>query len=130
MPKTILIVEYSKLNMKLFTGLLQADGYRTVLSVDGADCIQLAREHRPDLILMDIQLPGVSGLEHIQALKADDALKHIPIIACTSYAMKGDKERCLNAGCDGYISKPIAMGSFLDTIAQLIGQSAPEPSAA
>ena len=130
MPKTILIIEDDELNMKLCRDLLQAHGYTTVQSVDGSDCIQLAREHRPDLILMDIQLPDVSGTEHTKVLKADDELKHIPVIACTAFAMKGDEERILAAGCDGYISKPISVASFIDDIARYIGQSAPEPSPA
>jgi len=126
MSRTILIVEDNELNMKLFNDLLQAHGYNTVQSVDGMDVLSLAREHRPDLILMDVQLPKVSGLAHTMALKADDELKDIPVIACTAYAMKGDEAKILDAGCDGFIAKPISVPSFLATIAQHLGLSAPE----
>ena len=117
MPKTVLIVEDDKANMMLFMAVMQGNGYDTLQSVNGADCIQLAREHRPDLILMDIKLPTVSGLEHIRALKADSELKNIPVIAVTAFAMKGDEERILAAGCDAYITKPIDFDSFLATVA-------------
>lgn len=120
MVKTILIVEDNELNMKLFNDLLQAGGYETLQSVDGVNTMQLAREHRPDLIIMDIQLPEVSGLEHIKMLKADDDLKDIPVLAVTALAMKADEEEIIEAGCDGYISKPISVTSFFETVAKHI----------
>jgi len=120
MTKIVLIVEDDELNMKLCSDLLQAHGYTTVLSVDGMDVMDLAREHRPDLIIMDIQLPHKSGLEHTKQLKADDELKNIPVIAVTAFAMKGDEDRILAGGCDDYIPKPISVPSFLDTIAKHI----------
>ena len=97
MSKKILIVEDNDLNMKLFNDLLQANGYETVQTVDGRDALKLAREHTPDLILMDIQLPEISGLEVTKMLKADDDLKGIPVIAVTAFAMKGDEEKIREA---------------------------------
>lgn len=128
MNKTILIVEDDVPNMKLFNDLLQAQGYKTLQSVDGLDCLRLAREHRPDLILMDIQLPKISGAEHTRALKADDDLKDIPVLAVTAFAMLGDKEKILAAGCDDYISKPISVPNFLETVAHHIKLAAQKKS--
>jgi two-component system, cell cycle response regulator DivK len=116
MAKTILIVEDNELNMKLFNDLLQAHGYETIQSLHGKNAVQLAREHHPDLIIMDIQLPEVSGIEHTKNLKADDDLKDIPVIACTAFAMKGDEEKILEAGCDAYLAKPISVPLFLETV--------------
>jgi len=120
MVKTILIVEDNELNMKLFQDLLQAHGCNTVHSVDGRDTLQLTKKHGPDLILMDIRLPEVSGMDHIKSLKADDDLKDIPVIAVTAYAMKGDKEKILEAGFDGYISKPISVPHFLGEVKKFL----------
>jgi two-component system, cell cycle response regulator DivK len=120
MPKKILIVEDNELNMKLFNDLLQAHGYETIQTMDGRDVLQLARDHAPDLIIMDIQLPEISGLEVTKMLKADDGLKNIPVIAVTAFAMKGDEEKIREGGCEGYIAKPISVPSFLDTIAKFL----------
>ncbi|MGB0671714.1 MAG: response regulator [Rhodospirillales bacterium] len=116
MSKTILIVEDNELNMKLFNDLLQAHGYETVQTKDGRTAMQLARDHHPDLILMDIQLPEISGLEVTKMLKADDDLKAIPVIAVTAFAMKGDEEKIRQGGCEGYIAKPISVPTFLETV--------------
>jgi len=116
MAKTVLIVEDNELNMKLFNDLLEAHGYRTLQTRDGLSALDIAREHHPDLILMDIQLPEVSGLEVTKWLKEDDNLRHIPVIAVTAFAMKGDEQRIREGGCEAYISKPISVGSFLATI--------------
>ncbi len=121
MTKTILIVEDNELNMKLFNDLLQAHGYDTVQTMDGRDAIKLAREHKPDLVLMDIQLPEISGLEVTKMMKADDELKSIPVIAVTAFAMKGDEEKIREGGCEGYIAKPISVPTFLATVAQFLG---------
>lgn len=121
MSKTILIVEDNELNMKLFNDLLQAHGYDTVQTMDGRDAIKLAREHKPDLVLMDIQLPEISGLEVTKMMKADDDLKSIPVIAVTAFAMKGDEEKIREGGCEGYIAKPISVPTFLETISQFLG---------
>lgn len=120
MSKTILIVEDNELNMKLFHDLLDAHGYTTIQTRNGVDALELAREHKPDLILMDIQLPEVSGLEVTRWIKDDDELCEIPIVAVTAFAMKGDEERIRDGGCEGYISKPISVVHFLKTIGQLI----------
>jgi two-component system cell cycle response regulator DivK len=121
MSKTILIVEDNDLNMKLFNDLLQAHGYSTVQTKDGREALKLARDHRPDLILMDIQLPEISGLEVTKMLKADENLKRIPVIAVTAFAMKGDEEKIREGGCEGYIAKPISVPNFLETVAKFLG---------
>jgi two-component system cell cycle response regulator DivK len=107
--------------MKLFNDLLQAHGYDTVQTKDGRDVMKLAREHKPDLILMDIQLPEISGLELTKMIKADDGLKHIPVIAVTAFAMKGDEEKIREGGCEGYIAKPISVPNFLKTLSEYLG---------
>ena len=114
--RTILIVEDNALNMKLFHDLLEAHGYHTLQTRDGLCAVELARKNKPDLILMDIQLPKVSGLEVTKWLKDDDELRYIPVIAVTAFAMKGDEERILASGCEGYISKPISVAHFLQRI--------------
>ena len=101
MAKTVLIVEDNELNMKLFHDLLEAHGYHTVGTRNGIEALELAREHRPDLILMDIQLPEVSGLEVTKWLKEDVELRAIPVVAVTAFAMKGDEERIRQGGCAG-----------------------------
>jgi two-component system cell cycle response regulator DivK len=121
MSKTVMIVEDNELNMKLFNDLLESRGYRVIQTRNGLEALDLARAHMPDLILMDIQLPEVSGLVVTKWLKDDDQLAHIPVIAVTAFAMKGDEERILQGGCEGYISKPISVSHFLETIAGYIG---------
>jgi two-component system, cell cycle response regulator DivK len=121
----VLIVEDNELNMKLFNDLLGAHGYRTIQTRNGFEALELARKHRPDLILMDIQLPEVSGLEVTKWLKDDDDLCRIPIVAVTAFAMKGDEERIRSGGCEAYISKPISVMAFLETVRKFIG--APKP---
>ena len=116
MPKTVLIVEDNELNMKLFNDLLEAHGYATIQTKSGVEAVELARRHRPNLILMDIQLPEVSGLEVTQWLKDDDELRTIPIIAITAFAMKGDEEKIRQGGCEAYLSKPISVVKFLETV--------------
>lgn len=116
MAKTVMIVEDNELNMKLFHDLLEAHGYRTVQTRNGVEALPLARLHRPDLILMDIQLPGVSGLEVTKSLKADPDLRSIPVVAVTAFAMKGDEERIRSGGCEAYLSKPISVAKFLETV--------------
>ena len=120
MYKTVLIVEDNELNMKLFTDLLQANNYKVIQATDGRDVIQITREQRPDLILMDIQLPEISGLDLTKMLKNDDDLKAIPVIAITALAMKGDEEKIIEGGCDGYIAKPISVSGFIQTINQFL----------
>ncbi len=121
MAKTVLVVEDNELNMKLFHDLLEASGYNIVQTRNGLEAIDLAREHRPDLILMDIQLPEVSGLEVTKWIKEDDDLRTIPVIAVTAFAMKGDEERIRQGGCEAYLSKPISVNTFLDTVKSYLG---------
>ena len=113
----VLVVEDNAANMKLAKFLLESVGH-TVLSATNAEAgLTMARDEQPDLILMDIQLPGMDGLEACALLKHDDATRAIPVIALTALAMKGDEERIRAAGCDGYIAKPMRYQSFLATIA-------------
>ena len=114
--KTVLIVEDNELNMKLFNDLLTAHGYTTVQTRSGVEAVQLARDHAPNLILMDIQLPEISGIQVIQWMKDDETLRHIPIVAITAFAMKGDEEKIRQAGCEAYLSKPISVVKFLETV--------------
>ncbi len=123
MQKTILIVEDNELNMKLFNDLLEAHGYKTLQTRNGKEALALARLHKPDLILMDIQLPEVSGLQVTQWIKEDEALRHIPVIAITAFAMKGDEERILAGGCEAYMSKPISILKFLETVRRFLNQA-------
>lgn len=116
MTKTVLIVEDNEMNMKLFNDLLQAHGYNTIQTNNGHEAKDLASTHQPDLIIMDIQLPEISGIEVTKILKAEEALAPIPIIAVTAFAMKGDEEKILEGGCDGYISKPISVPVFIETV--------------
>ncbi|MFN4012220.1 response regulator [Pannonibacter sp.] len=123
MAKTVLIVEDNELNMKLFHDLLEAHGYSTLQTRTGIEALNLARTHRPDLILMDIQLPEVSGLEVTKWIKEDDELSTIPVIAVTAFAMKGDEERIRQGGCEAYISKPISVAKFLETVRSYLGDA-------
>jgi two-component system cell cycle response regulator DivK len=116
----ILIVEDNELNMKLFHDLLEAHGYETLQTRDGMEALRLARQYTPDLILMDIQLPEVSGLEVTKWLKEDDDLKAIPVIAITAFAMKGDEEKIREGGCEAYIAKPISVAKFLQTVQDFV----------
>ncbi len=118
MPKTVLIVEDNELNMKLFNDLLQNNGYKTLLSVDGSDTMELARAHNPDLIVMDIQLPNMSGLERTKILKADEGLKNIPVIAVTAFSLEGGIEKILEAGCDDVLGKPIPISEFMELVSK------------
>ena len=120
MPKKVLIVEDNELNMKLFHDLLDAQGYQTLQTREGLEALTIAREERPDLILMDIQLPEISGLEVTKWLKEDEELCSSPVVAVTAFAMKGDEERIRQGGCEAYISKPISVSGFLETIRRLL----------
>ena len=119
--KTVLIVEDNELNMKLFNDVLEAHGYQTLQSSDGMEALSIAREHKPDLILMDIQLPEISGLEVTKWIKEDDNLRSIPVIAVTAFAMKGDEEKIREGGCEAYLAKPISVRHFLETVEHFLG---------
>jgi len=118
--KKILIVEDNELNLKLFCDLLRAHDYVPEAVDDGRVVMERARAFMPDLIIMDIQLPHVSGLELIEQLKADEVLKTIPVMAVTAYAAKGDEERIRAAGAEGYVAKPISLSRFVEAVEALI----------
>jgi len=118
--KKILVVEDNELNLKLFCDLLRAHGYEAEPVRDGRQAVERTRAFRPDLIIMDIQMPHVSGLELIEQLKSDEALKAIPVMAVTAYAAKGDEERIRDAGAEGYVSKPISLMKFVESVRMLL----------
>ncbi|WP_136163125.1 response regulator [Sphingomonas flavalba] len=120
MTKRVLIVEDNELNLKLFCDLLRAHAYECEPVRDGREAVERARAFAPDLVIMDIQLPHVSGLELIETLKADAALKAIPIMAVTAYAARTDEERIRGAGAEAYVSKPISVTRFVESVAALV----------
>ena len=120
MDKLILIVEDEPKNLTLFRDLLQRFGYATIEATNGRDGVELARARNPNLILMDIQLPVMDGLEATRILKLDAKTKNIPVLALTSYAMKGDRDKILKAGCDGYLAKPVDVREFLSAVARYL----------
>ncbi len=117
--KSVLVVEDNDVNMKLFHAVLEAHGCNVLQAKEGMEGLRMARKHRQDLIIMDNQLPDVSGLEVTKWLKDDENLKTTPVIAVTAFAMAGDKEKFLEGGCDAYIAKPISVASFLQTVERL-----------
>ena len=121
MSKRILMVEDTEDNRQILRDLFAATGYELLEAVDGAEGVAMARLHRPDLILMDIQLPVIDGYEATRRIKADPALSHIPIIAVTSYALSGDEARTRAAGCDGYIAKPFSPRTLLAKVQSFLG---------
>ncbi len=122
-PALILIVEDNEKNMKLARDVLQFNGFRTLEAVTAEQGLTLAAEHRPDLILMDIQLPGMDGITALKRLREDPATAEIKIIALTAFAMKDDRERFVNAGFDGYLSKPISIRELPSQVRQYLGPS-------
>ena len=123
MAKTVLVCEDDELNVKLFTDLLSSAGYHPLEARNGQQAIDLAQARCPDLITLDFRLPVLSGEEVVRRLKADPALRHIPVVAVTACAMVGDRERILAAGCDGYIAKPVSINAYLDTIAGFLAEA-------
>ena len=121
MNKTILVVEDQEDNRQILRDLLASSGFLMIEAHDGEQALAMARSQRPDLILMDIQLPEVSGLEVTKWLKEDAELKAIPVVAVTAFAMKGDEERIREGGCEAYLSKPISIGKFIETIRHFLG---------
>ena len=122
----ILVVEDNPANMTLATFLLKSAGHTVLSATDAETGLTLARNEQPDLILMDIQLPGMDGLQATALLKGDDSTRAIPVIALTALAMKGDEERIRAAGCDGYIAKPLAYREFLATISAHLENAPPK----
>ena len=123
MGQKILVVEDNELNLKLFCDLLGAHGYEAEPVRDGREAVERARSFRPDLVVMDIQMPWISGLELIEQMKADDELKATPIMAVTAYAAKGDEERIRDAGAEGYVSKPISLMRFIEAVRALLAEA-------
>ncbi|MEN6585536.1 MAG: response regulator [Sulfuricella sp.] len=123
MSAQVLVVEDTPANMKLVCMLLGKAGYRVLQADNAGDGIALARAHLPDLILMDIQLPGMDGLTATRLLKGADTTRHIKIVALTAFAMKGDEEKMITAGCDGYIAKPIQYKNFLAEVERMLALS-------
>jgi two-component system cell cycle response regulator DivK len=118
--KCVLIVEDNLLNMKLFSAMIASQGYDVLQASDGLGGLELAHQRHPDLIIMDVQLPDMSGLDATLTLKADESTRDILIIATTAYALRGDEEKIWASGCDGYMAKPIAISEFLDLVNSLI----------
>ena len=119
--KRILIVEDNELNMKLLRDVLEAQGYATITTAEGAASLDLARKNRPDLILMDLQLPDISGFDAVRQLKDHAETRPIPVVAVTAFAMVGDERKALTSGCDAYLAKPILLRDFLDLVEKFIG---------
>lgn len=119
--KKVLIVEDNELNLKLFKDLLDVQHCSTVETRDGKDAFDMAVREMPDLVIMDIQLPNISGIDIINKLKRDERVKHIPIVAITAFAMQDDEDKIRAAGCEGYLSKPIGIDSFYRMISPFIG---------
>ncbi len=124
MSNKILVVEDNEMNMQLFEYLLEESGFEIVKATTGEEALKLATESKPDLILMDIHLPGMDGLSVVRELKGKGDMDDVPILALTAHAMRGDKDRFLQAGCDGYISKPIDVKTFIPSIQQFLGNEA------
>ena len=126
MPKKVLVVEDNELNMKLFNDLLEANGYQVIQTRDGLSALELARQHRPDLILMDMSLPLIDGWAATRLLKTAPATAQIPIIALTAHAMDSDREKALAAGCDDFDTKPVELERLLEKIEALLKKSPPQ----
>jgi len=123
--KRILIVEDNELNMKLLRDVLEAYGYAPITTAEGMASLALAPEHRLDLILMDLQLPDISGLDAVRQLKDHEETRSIPVVAVTAFAMIGDERKALTCGCDAYLAKPILLRDFLNLVEKFIGGAAP-----
>lgn len=128
--KVILIVEDEQQNRKLIRDVLQLKGYRTIEAVNGVEGVEMAKQYKPDLILMDVQLPVMDGIEATRIIKEDNITQTIPVVAITAYAMPGDKERVLNAGCTDYISKPVHIKELLSRVADYLEERNTESSTA
>src|SRR3954453_16760897 len=128
-PKTVLIVEDNELNMKLWSDVLEAQGYGLFKTAFGIEALAIARDHQPNLILLDIRLPDISGFDVARRLKADEATRAIPVIALTAFAQAEHQREALESGCDGYISKPVNVVSFLETVESWLGVMVPAKSA-
>ncbi len=126
--KVVLVVEDNPTNMRLAHALLDAHGYIVLQATDGMEGWRMAQEYRPDVILMDMQLPELSGIDVTKRLKEDETLKSIPVIAISAFAMDGDEELYRESGCDGYIPKPISVDGFIETLERFAGEGEPNPA--
>jgi two-component system cell cycle response regulator DivK len=122
MTKRILVVEDQEDNRRIIRDLLSTRGYKLIEAQDGEAGVRLAKEHRPDLILMDIQLPVLDGYEATRRIKADPELRAIPIVVVTSYALSGDDQKAVAAGCDGYVAKPFSPRQLLATVRKFLDE--------
>ncbi len=122
MARRILVVEDNDLNRKLFCDVLKANGHEVVPVADGKNVLATARKFSPDLVIMDIQLPGVSGVDLIAEIKRDGELAKVPVLAVTAYAGKGDEERIRGAGAEDYLAKPVSIGPFMAAVRRLVGE--------
>jgi CheY-like chemotaxis protein len=129
-PKRVLIVEDNTDNRFIYSAMLRYAGYEVILAVDGPQGLELGRTQEPDIVLMDISLPGMDGLEVTRRLKADPATRSTPIVALTAHALPADRVRALEAGCDAYLAKPLAPPRLLDEVRRLIGPATAEPATA
>jgi len=120
--KSVLVVEDNEKNMKLFRDVLQATGYRTLEASTGEDAVEIALTHAPALVLMDVQLPGIDGVETLTRLRRDGRTASIPVLALTAQAMQGDRERFLETGFDGYLAKPVDVVELLRTVEEYCGR--------
>ncbi|WP_305097376.1 response regulator [Croceibacterium aestuarii] len=127
MTKRILVVEDNDLNRKLFCDVLQAGGFSVEPCADGESAIERARAFVPNLVIMDIQLHGISGLDLIAVIKRDVELRDIPVLAVTAYAGKGDEERIRETGAEGYLAKPVSIGPFMTAVKGLLERTPPRP---
>jgi len=125
--KRILVVEDNPLNMKLLRDVLEAHGYETIATGEGGAALPLASEHQPDLILMDLQLPDISGFDAVRQLKDHAPTRAIPVVAVTAFAMTGDERKALMSGCDGYVAKPISLRKFIEVVERFIGEAGGMP---
>jgi two-component system cell cycle response regulator DivK len=123
--KTVLIVEDNEKNMKLARDILRAKGYVTLEAVNGLDGVRLALEHKPDLVLMDIQLPDINGIEAFERIRANAETAKVPVIAFTASVTTGDRSRIGDAGFDGFLGKPINLKEFIETVRRMLGEAAP-----
>jgi two-component system cell cycle response regulator DivK len=128
--KRVLIVEDNPLNMKLFSAMIAAQGYEVLQAMDGRLGLEIAQQQHPDLIIMDIQLPGLSGLQVTEAIKAHETTRDIAIIATTAFALRGDEEKIMASGCNAYMAKPIAISQFLELVESFLAPAQVEPCTA
>lgn len=126
MTARILYIEDNPLNMRLVRKLLKSMGYEMLEAMDGSSGMEMVKEHQPDLVLVDVNLPDIDGLEVTTRLKSDESYAHIPFVALTANAMHGDRERCLEAGCDGYIAKPVARLELKNALHHFLGRDMSE----